>query len=215
MNIIAKTYNSKNYHFQEDGWFNATLAAKQFNKKPNDWLRLLEINEYIQALSATYGKFPYVRTSRSRLDRGGGTWLHPKLAVVFARWLDVRFAVWCDEQISQLLYGTMTQQDWQRLRHEAASSYKVMSGVLQDKRADDNKLTEEFHYMNEAKLINWAITGQFKGINREELSTQELDVLAKLENRNSILIAKGVDYRFRKELLRALAAESRVQTLLT
>lgn len=24
-----------------------------------------------------------------------GTWAHPKLAVFFARWLDVKFAVWC------------------------------------------------------------------------------------------------------------------------
>lgn len=29
--------------------------------------------------------------------------MHPKLAVHFARWLDVRFAVWCDMQIDKLL----------------------------------------------------------------------------------------------------------------
>lgn len=31
--------------------------------------------------------------------RNGVTYLHPKLAVFFARWLDVRFAVWCDLMI--------------------------------------------------------------------------------------------------------------------
>ena len=35
-----------------------------------------------------------------------GTWLHPKLAIHFARWLDPKFAVWCDEQIEQLLSGS-------------------------------------------------------------------------------------------------------------
>ena len=35
-----------------------------------------------------------------------GTWLHPKLAVDFARWLDPKFAVWCDEQIEQILSGS-------------------------------------------------------------------------------------------------------------
>jgi hypothetical protein len=30
---------------------------------------------------------------------------HPKLAVVFARWLDVQFSVWCDLQIDKLLRG--------------------------------------------------------------------------------------------------------------
>ena len=38
---------------------------------------------------------------------GGGTWLHPKLAIHFARWLDPRFAVWCDEQIEQILSGSL------------------------------------------------------------------------------------------------------------
>lgn len=36
---------------------------------------------------------------------GGGSWAHPKLAVFFARWLDVRFAVWCDMQIDDILHG--------------------------------------------------------------------------------------------------------------
>lgn len=34
-----------------------------------------------------------------------GTWAHPKLAVFFARWLDVRFAVWCDAMIEDILKG--------------------------------------------------------------------------------------------------------------
>ncbi|PSJ79956.1 hypothetical protein C7N83_09155 [Neisseria iguanae] len=36
---------------------------------------------------------------------GGGTWLHPKLAIDFARWLNPHFAVWCDEQIEKILSG--------------------------------------------------------------------------------------------------------------
>ncbi len=32
-----------------------------------------------------------------------GTWLHPKLAIVFARWLSDEFAIWCDEKIADLL----------------------------------------------------------------------------------------------------------------
>ncbi|ENS8253024.1 KilA-N domain-containing protein [Neisseria gonorrhoeae] len=37
-----------------------------------------------------------------------GTWLHPKLAVDFARWLNPKFAVWCDEQIETLLNGNVS-----------------------------------------------------------------------------------------------------------
>jgi hypothetical protein len=32
-----------------------------------------------------------------------GTWLHPKLAIIFARWLSMDFEIWCDEKISELL----------------------------------------------------------------------------------------------------------------
>lgn len=36
-----------------------------------------------------------------------GTFCHPKLAVFFARWLDVRFAVWCDLMIDNILRGNI------------------------------------------------------------------------------------------------------------
>jgi len=39
-----------------------------------------------------------------------GTYLHPKLAVFFARWLDVRFAVWCDLMIDNILHGNIQTQ---------------------------------------------------------------------------------------------------------
>lgn len=34
-----------------------------------------------------------------------GSWAHPKRAVFFARWLGVRFAVWCDAMIDDILKG--------------------------------------------------------------------------------------------------------------
>ncbi|WKN20834.1 KilA-N domain-containing protein [Azotobacter vinelandii] len=49
-----------------------------------------------------------VKTKAGSPETGGGTWLHPKLAVAFARWLDAKFAVWCDMQIDDLLHGTQT-----------------------------------------------------------------------------------------------------------
>jgi len=130
--------------------------------------------------------------------------MHPKLGVPFARWLDLDFAVWCDEQIERLIHGTPEQTDWKRLRHEAASSYKVMSDVLLESRTEDGKETQPYHYANEAKLVNWALTGEFKPLDRATLSTSDLDTLAKLEARNSVLLAKGASRDLRKELLTAL-----------
>lgn len=102
-NIVKYDFEGKLYSFNLNGWFNATEAAKRFGKTPNDWLRLPDSEKYIAGLGRRYGKISYVKTSRARLDRGGGTWLHPKLAVRFAQWLDIDFAIWCDEQIDAII----------------------------------------------------------------------------------------------------------------
>ena len=39
----------------------------------------------------------------AKVGRNGGTWAHPKLAVFFARWLDTKFAVFCDMVIDDIL----------------------------------------------------------------------------------------------------------------
>lgn len=70
-----------------------THAAKAFGKDVRDFLYAPSTQEYEEALS-NCGNFPQLKESRP--GRYGGTWAHPKLAVFFARWLDVRFAVWCD-----------------------------------------------------------------------------------------------------------------------
>lgn len=47
-----------------------------------------------------------VKSKSGSPENGGGTWLHPKLAVAFARWLSVEFAVWCDLTIDSLINKT-------------------------------------------------------------------------------------------------------------
>lgn len=124
-NIIKIDFQGRGVSFTDDGWFNATVAAKRFGKVPHEWLRLPETTRYLKALKSRYGKIPYLRTARGN---GGGTWLHPKLAVAFARWLDAEFAVWCDEQIEELLRAGQRQamtvwQELQALQQEDAGSF--------------------------------------------------------------------------------------------
>lgn len=70
-----------------------TKAAKQFGKRLDSFMKSPETIEYIETLKPTIsGNSPF----QSTRGRYGGTWAHPKLAVFFARWLDVRFAVACD-----------------------------------------------------------------------------------------------------------------------
>lgn len=103
--LITKTFDSPKgplqFTFRKDGWLNMTAAARHFGKDLSNWLRSPETQEYIEILKSV--EFTeYVQAERGRF---GGTWAHPKLAVFFARWLDVRFAVWCDMAIDDILRG--------------------------------------------------------------------------------------------------------------
>lgn len=108
--VVTADYNGVEFTFQDDGWFNATAAAKCYDRECYEWLRLPETMRYLAALERHYkpGESRFVKTSRggnTRKSGIAGTWLHPKLAVRFSQWLDMDFAIWCDEQIDRLLRG--------------------------------------------------------------------------------------------------------------
>lgn len=138
-NVIPFHYQGQPVRFNSEGWINATAAASVFGQEPRDWLRLHETESYMRALAKHLG-IPFepkiierkqskkvsggksgfrpelsncaglVMTRRGSAANGGGTWLHPKLAVAFARWLNVDFAVWCDLHIDALLRGELTEK---------------------------------------------------------------------------------------------------------
>ncbi|WP_392562489.1 KilA-N domain-containing protein [Orbus sturtevantii] len=107
MNIIKFDFKGHQVGFNNDGWINATEAAKKFGKKPAKWLELPSTGSYIDALAKALGfdvrksDFELVKTTRGGAK--SGTWFHPKLAVAFARWLSDDFGVWCDLQIDKLI----------------------------------------------------------------------------------------------------------------
>lgn len=83
-----------------------TKAAKAFGKRIDNFLVNEETRRYLEALTALVPGKPVTSVQRGNgLLPGVGTWAHPKLAVFFARWLDVRFAVWCDSVIDDILRG--------------------------------------------------------------------------------------------------------------
>lgn len=102
--MIEQTYNGAVFYFREDGYFNMTKAAKAFGKDLQVFIRRDDTVEYIDALSKTV---PDTELTQAFPGRHGGTWGHPKLAVFFARWLDVKFAVWCDQAIERILRDGM------------------------------------------------------------------------------------------------------------
>lgn len=108
--LIHKTFEHENMtiemDFTSDGFVDATEMSKHFpNKSPNYWLRNTNTIEYIDALIQMEN---YTFEDLVVVIKGGnspGTWIHPSLAVSFARWLSPVFAVWCDKIISSILHG--------------------------------------------------------------------------------------------------------------
>lgn len=205
---ISKIYQGHTVTYREDGWFNATEAAAKFGKRPIDWLRLPETDSYIGALCRQLRseKISLLKVIRGGRNHPDGTWLHPKLAVPFARWLDDDFAVWCDMQIDDLIRGS---NDWSRQRHMAAASYKVMTMATKEAREHAGKTCATHHYTNEARLVNWALSGKFCGLDRDAMSLADLDLLGRLEVRNTLLIARGLEYEQRKSDLNEQASHWR------
>lgn len=46
-----------------------------------------------------------IRIKQGGMSNEQGTYLHPRLAIVFTRWISAEFAVWCDMIIFQILTG--------------------------------------------------------------------------------------------------------------
>ncbi|NHZ40085.1 KilA-N domain-containing protein [Massilia aquatica] len=132
--IITAEYEGKGYSFRADGWFNATAAAKKFAKRPGDWLKQEETKEYMAALAEQISNCDpesLLETKRGR--REGGTWMHPKLVTPFARWLSVRFAVWCDLQIDRILRGEIELPQLNEQlsnRHDRDPLYHSVVGIV-------------------------------------------------------------------------------------
>ncbi len=65
--------------------------GKAFNKKPNHFLALDQVREYIRVLELKAGITAF------KTVKGGhhtGTWMHKKLALKFAVWLNPEFELW-------------------------------------------------------------------------------------------------------------------------
>lgn len=104
--LITREYLGSSIEFKMVGnevYANATGMCKHFGKDAYDWLKTKQTKEYIEKLAQTENnRFEnLVETIQGGVSKG--TWIHEKLILDLARWLDVSFRVWCDEQVASLL----------------------------------------------------------------------------------------------------------------
>ena len=184
--------------------------AEALNTNSVNLTELNEINQLDSSKAATKARIlklvkqtGLVKTKVGAPENGGGTWLHPKLAVVFARWLDARFAVWCDLQIDSLIRGD--SQRWQQARSELSLVHSLLCEAVQQYYEAQGRTAQQRHYVNESRLINRVIALMFGARTREQLTQDELKQVARIEARDIQLLAQGVSYEDRKTALTAQA----------
>lgn len=107
MSTMTEHYQGAEITFGGDGWVNATQMAKPFRKKANDFLRIDATKAFVAALCADVGKSgnPDLVVATRHGGSAPGTWMHPDLALEFARWLSPEFAIWCNRTIRRIMSG--------------------------------------------------------------------------------------------------------------
>lgn len=108
-NLISRSWNGTPIQRRTtDGYVNATAMCKANGREWSKYRETDRCQDYIDALAQTTD-FGGLDPIESRAGNGGGTWIHPRLAVDLARWISAPFAVWMDgwfleevERVSQV-----------------------------------------------------------------------------------------------------------------
>ena len=90
---------------ETDGYFNATAMCQANGKQWNDYWRLGSTSAYVAELSAFTG-IPVndlVSSKQGQSVNGGGTWVHPDIAIHLAQWCSPKFAVQVSKWVRELL----------------------------------------------------------------------------------------------------------------
>lgn len=183
--------------------------------RPSEFLSNQGVQGFIAALDASdaenSGKAENPALVKSiKSVKGGkspGTYAVELVAIRYASWIDPSFEVRVYRTFQQALKG---KDDWRVSRHASASGYKLASDILKMVRDESGKDTEAYHYSNEARLVNWALTGKFQSVDRDALPADQLDLLSYLQERNTVLIGRGLEYDQRKPIVKQYAMDWRM-----
>lgn len=175
---------------------NANKMAEGFggSQKLYDWKNSSNTKRYIEALEKAYQKIS--DTKLIIVNQGGkaneqGTWIHEKLILNFARYLNVEFELWCDEQITTLLREGKVNLNQDRhsleeklildviysnTKEEMALSMKtyrdkIVKPLMVENKKLENKIEEQKPHVFFAKSVEGANNSTLVG-NMAKLITQ-------------------------------------------
>ena len=88
-----------------------------------------------------------------------------------------------------------------------------MTEALKNTREDLGKDTKAHHYMHEAKLCNWVVSGKFEALDEASLSNADVELLRLVRIQNASMLNVGMEYDERKPKLLAFAMRKRTKLL--
>ena len=110
----------------------------------------------------------------------------------------------------QRLKAMQAAPAWQAARVETKRDFCNVADMLQEVRAGAGKDTKPHIFINESKLLRFAMTGNESAKwDRDTLSRDDLKLLGKVERLDMRLIARGMPFHDRKASCRALVLEAR------
>ena len=111
-----------------DGYVNATAMCKANGKNWSAYRETDRCQHYLDAL-ANASEIRGNQLVESRGGAGGGTWVHPQVAVDLARWISAPFAVWMDGWFLESTNGkTSVQREPVAALPEAAQRLEWLMG---------------------------------------------------------------------------------------
>lgn len=191
-------YNLNDFH---------RAAGEENRHRPSLWADNQQAKDLVAEIAQETGKAGIPALVLQRGGKVPGTYACKELVYAYAMWISPAFHL----KVIRTFDHAMTDVgDWRKLRHQSASSFKVANDILKMVRQEMGKETERHHYSNEARLVNWALMGEFKGIDRDALVAPDLALLCHLEERNAVLLGRGLIYDQRKPMLKQYAMDWRL-----
>jgi len=180
MNLVLASYKDTPVSFNDNAFLYASDIAKKFGTRVQKYLKSDRTKDYITALLNS--KTPNGVSEQNQLvivKKGGipenqGTWLHPKLAIDFARFCSADFAVWCDQQIDKILKNQSNPPP----KMELGDSISFMEEILLGGNNDDRINALEINLEEMARLL------LLEKINRRSLEKKLDKLCAELSTKN-------------------------------
>nr|DAO68927.1 MAG TPA: KilA protein [Caudoviricetes sp.] len=196
MSVQKLSFGNVAVSFRQDGYLNATAVASHFGKRVKDFIKTEQNQEYIAALAESLSNGRKIPLEQNQLvivkngssQNGGGTWLHPKLAIHFARWLDPKFAVWCDMQIEQLLSGSLQPKPTKALPDG------LTADQIETVKKLHNALVKSAPKEQQAKIAItlWSAVKSKFGVSYKEVPAEQFAEVLSVMSR--VAVEKGVLY---------------------